>query len=471
MIRNLCQLHTSLDDQDIHIIEKLSEHIQLMADLNQAEIFIDCLTRKKDIAIVVAEAYPKKSKINYVDSVVGKYAFRSNEPAALRTLELGIPTRDLSAKTQEDIYVNQAVEPIKNPSGQTIACLIMETSIAEQERNEAKIKMLSETTENLANAILDYHSIDSILEPYLNDGLIWFDQKGQVKKANQAAKFLYQKLGYFDDIEGLSFDNITLDGRAFKEILSQENLLESEINISNMSFYIKYAQLNDEKGQLHGVLTVIKDVTHEKTIEKELISKSMAIREIHHRVKNNLQTIASLLRLQSRRVHSEEVKSAFDDSINRIMSIAVTHETLAQKGLDDVDVKMILDRLVKNTITSSQGLTRMTIDLQGESLMVKSDRATSIALVVNELVQNSIKHAFKGQTDGCIKIRISRGRQFASVLVEDNGIGFDTHNHKSNQLGMKIVESIVQDKLKGRFSIESSNLGTRSTFDFEIESF
>jgi two-component sensor histidine kinase len=214
---------------------------------------------------------------------------------------------------------------------------------------------------------------------------------------------------------------------------------------------------------------VIKDITDEKAIEKELITKSMAMREIHHRVKNNLQTIASLLRLQSRRINSVEAKRAFNESINRVISIAVTHEILAQNGVDEVDIKTILERVVYNALSVPYEDCRIHLQITGDTFEISSDLATSIALVVNELVQNSMQYAFVGKSEGSIEIKIEKGIQYSNIFVKDDGIGFDIKNTRVGSLGMSIVKSIVEDKLKGCFSLESTNKGTKAMFGFRMK--
>ena len=165
-----------------------------------------------------------------------------------------------------------------------------------------------------------------------------FDQEGNVY-GNPGARSLYRQLGYRDDIIGMSFNNLALDEGNFKTIVNQREIKVSEVTVGKLTLQTKYVTM--KKGEkVIGVAMLIKDVTEVREKEKELILKSVAIQEIHHRVKNNLQTIASLLSLQSRRIDNELARKAFNESISRILSIAVTHEILAQNGIDDVDLRL-----------------------------------------------------------------------------------------------------------------------------------
>jgi len=469
MLEQLCREYTSLTDKDIEILKSIREHLPLMANLMKADVFIDCATRESGVAIVVAEAKPSMHKSMYKESVVGEYAFRHNEPAALRTLELGMPTRDLRAITQEDQIVKQNVVPIKNEEGKVIACLIVESDVYDKEKDNARMQILSETTEQLTESLMDVMNDRVHIHSYLNDGIVIFDKRGFSQSLNSVATQLYRKLGYLDELMGIPFDNLVLDGSRFEDIVGTNNTKHSEVTIGNITLKVKYASMKLNNSDMAGIIMVIKDITDEKAIEKELITKSVAIREIHHRVKNNLQTIASLLKLQSRRIENDEAKRAFEESINRVISIAVTHEILAQKGVDDVDIKTILERVILNAINITSDYKSIELRITGDTFDISSDLATSIALVLNELVQNSIQYAFVGRDKGIIEIKIQKGIQYSSILITDDGIGYNIENARQGSLGMKIVKSIIIDKLKGCFTIESDENGTRVNFDFKMK--
>ncbi|MGX8794503.1 sensor histidine kinase [Fusibacter sp. JL298sf-3] len=469
MIKKLCKEYTFLKDADIKQLEEVASQIQVMANLTRSDIFIDVMTRENGIAVVVAEANPFSYQSHYKDTVVGEFAYRHNEPAAIRTLELGMPTRDLRAITQEEQMVRQNVVPIKNADGNTIGCLIMESDVYEAEQEHAKIQMLTETAEHLSESLMGSMHEEILLQPYLNDGIVIFDKYGVSQSLNPIASQMYRRLGYLDELVGIPFDNLVLDGKRFEEVSKTSNVKISEVSIGNMTLKVKYATLSFKDSGLVGLVMVIKDITDEKAIEKELITKSMAMREIHHRVKNNLQTIASLLRLQSRRISSNEAKRAFSESINRVVSIAVTHEILAQNGVDEVEIKTILERVVYNAMSVPYEDCRVNLEITGDTFEISSDLATSIALVVNELVQNSMQYAFVGRSEGRIEIKIEKGIQYSNVFVKDDGVGFDITNTRAGSLGMSIVKSIVEDKLKGCFSLESGQKGTKAMFDFRMK--
>lgn len=238
-----------------------------------------------------------------------------------------------------------------------------------------------------------------------------------------------------------------------------------ETTVSNLVLDIKHIQLNSA-GAAFAV--IIQDVTWRREQEQALILKSVAIKEIHHRVKNNLQTIASLLRLQTRRTDSEETRQVLGESMNRILSIASTHELLAQSGVDEVMLGEVILNIKNNTMRYfSNPKCYVTIAMEGGDFQVDSDIATSVAIIINELLQNSLKYAFQDRSSGEIRIVVEQGKLYSSIQVSDNGGGFDVANTEGNRLGLSIVQTLVKDKLRGNLEIESGPEGTCARFDFK----
>lgn len=467
-IRDICLKNTSLSESDIKIIQNISKTLQFVADSSKADVFIDCMTKnQKCAAVVVASAKTRDAKSFYKEDVVGKLAIRKNEPAVLRTLQTGIPSRDIKAITQENIIVKQNVEPIKNEKDEVIAVIISEQDITEDLRESKKLKILAETNEELMCQLegkkIKYE--DRNITYHIDDAILIFDESGILRFKNPVAEELYEKLGYDQELVGMSFSNLALSNVSIEELIKGESIEVEEINIGEMYFQIKYIVQSNKVLKL---AMLIRDITDMKEKEKELILKSVAIKEIHHRVKNNLQTIASLLRLQSRRIKGEEFRVAINESINRILSIAITHEMLAKEGIDDVNIKEVINK-IKSYIVSFEKNEKLdlTIEIIGDDLAISSDKSTAIALVVNEAIQNCLKHAFKGREKGKITIKVEKGNAYSEISVIDDGIGFDVNSASQSSLGLMIINSLVSDKLKGNLEIQSTSNGTTVNFDFE----
>ena len=187
-----------------------------------------------------------------------------------------------------------------------------------------------------------------------------------------------------------------------------------------------------------------------------LVVKSAMVREMHHRVKNNLQMIAMLLRLQLRDGRAVSGREVLTETINRILSIATVHEILAAEGLRQVAVRTMLERVV-HTVSQTMAPPGFALDarIEGDEFSLPSQQATSLALVVNELLQNAMEHAFPGRSAGRVVITLAQGRDAIRVEVRDDGVGLPDgfSPERSADLGLQIVRTLVQDDLKGNLSL------------------
>lgn len=201
-----------------------------------------------------------------------------------------------------------------------------------------------------------------------------------------------------------------------------------------------------------------------------LASEAAAInarREVHHRVKNHLQLIASIMNIQARKSKNEEMKEAFRENIARILSIASINEILTEDSCV-AELMPFLEKLKNHFLLLYGSESNIIITLSGDDVTVSSEQATDIAIVVNELVSNAFKHAFSGRESGEIRIILKNGERYASVTVCDNGIGCDNIK-SSDSFGMTLVKMTVKDKLNGKVYLESGKEGTSITFDFLID--
>lgn len=358
MLAQLCRDMTDLTPEDIALLEAVERQLPLMAELSQADVFIDCPLPGGQ-AIVAAHAHPSAAGSAYRKPVVGRLATPEREPAVFHAFHLRTPIRDIKAITQENQTVLQDVVPILNDSQRCIALLIREKDISGQLLQEKKLQTLSKSYENEA--------------PGLRGG-------------------------------GNSCDTVSL-------------------------------------------------------------------REVHHRVKNNLQLVASILSLQARRCGSEATKNILLENVGRVLSIAAIHDILTNStdNFRQVDSLSLLERLQKNLQFLAPEGKRIDIRVTGSSTPLPADVAGSMALVVNELVTNALKHAFQDRDCGHIEIAFCAGSLYHTVTVSDDGSGFDPAAADKTRLGLDIVEATVRDKLKGQLTIRSDADGSRASFDFKTQ--
>lgn len=198
-----------------------------------------------------------------------------------------------------------------------------------------------------------------------------------------------------------------------------------------------------------------------------LVIHAAVVREMHHRVKNNLQTIAMLLRLQKNAARDLRAEDVLAETINRILSIAAVHETLSEQGLRVVDVKDVLTRVTRSVAeTMLSGGQDITITVAGDRLILPSREATSLALATSELVQNAVKHAFVGRASGAIRVQLQATANENVIIVQDNGIGSDKSPGAGKGLGLQIINTLVNDDLKGKFELNLSPEGTQAFIRF-----
>ena len=455
-IRELCEKHTSLAPGDIEKIENMARTIPYLANLEDADIFIDCLLPSGD-AIVVAEANPKDSPSSYEKSVVGMIAYQQNEPAVARTFKVGVATKHMKALTQENTRVIQSVEPISNGT-ESIGVLIREKRIEEQYSGQSALHLSHENYDSMAQAITSKKG--SWLAECIDEALLIIDRKGLVCSANDVACRLYRRLGYVGELIGQRYENVQLVVPQYG--ISDEAVTEA--SVGKNYFIIRHVKL--ETADL-SCAVIIRDETAEKQREQELVLKSVAIQEMHHRVKNNLQTIASLLRLQIRRSENPETIQVLRETLSRILSISATHELLARNGVDQVKIGEVLRQIRSNVLQSFEhSEVDIEISMKSGDFETDSEIAASVAMVVNELLQNSMKYAFEGKEKGLIEILVKKGELYSNITVRDDGIGFDADISRPNHLGWGIVRSLVKDKLHGTIHVESGEQGSAVTFDF-----
>ena len=463
IIRDLCQKFTDLTEEEIATIQGMSAVLQPLANLEDADIFIDCPSWDGD-AIVVAEAKPSYVPSSYKKTVGGLRAGMDNEPGGARTFRRGVATKQMKAVTLENGRTIQSVEPIKNTAGdRVIGVLIREQRVDEQRQVSERLHFSEQSYEQIANALSHMVGSNNWLTECIDEALLMVDRTGLVAFRNSLARDLYRQLGYIEDPLGQLYENVRLVERVDDTDQSGYSVIETTVGRHSLS--IKRIQLESED---MAFAVVIQDNTWKKEQEKALILKSVAIKEMHHRVKNNLQTIASLLRLQVRRSDNEETRKVLGESMNRILSIATTHELLAQSGVDQVKIGEVILNIKNNTVRYfARPHFDVNITLEGDDFEVDSDIATSVALIINELLQNSLQYAFQDRETGLIRIVVTRGELYSRIEVIDDGSGYDVENVRTDRLGLSIVQTMVKDKLRGNLGIESGDGGTHVTFDFK----
>jgi len=220
----------------------------------------------------------------------------------------------------------------------------------------------------------------------------------------------------------------------------------------------------NKDGKPTGVEGVLRDITDRKHAEEQVKSslkeKEVLLQEIHHRVKNNMQIISSLLNLQSHHIEDDKVKDMFKMSRDRIKSMALIHEKLYQsKDLTKINFAQYIQSLAVHLLnTYNVSMERIKLNAKVTDVFLDINKAIPCGLIINELVSNSLKHAFPQDKKGNIRIQLNRGNNgYVRLVVSDDGIGFSENVdfQHPDSLGLQLVNDLV-DQLGGTLELDSS---------------
>jgi PAS domain S-box-containing protein len=270
-------------------------------------------------------------------------------------------------------------------------------------------------------------------------------------------------------MEELPFNRVAETGRPVKDI--RLAIVHDDGQMVRIS--INAAPLFTQEGSFDGVVSAFMDVTkqyeNEKRIKRNIEEKEVMLREIHHRVRNNLNVIVSLLNLQEDEISSpEEALQAFTDSKNRIYSIALVHDQLYRSSdFAHIEFKTYIENLVGNIAFSLGMNEKVRLDIRVEEIHVAVDKSIPLAIILNELLSNSYRHAFPGTRKGSITLHLTHKPSKKCVLIySDDGVGLpeEVDIENPSTVGFQIIQSLVS-QLEGKLSVERT-VGTTFTLEF-----
>ena len=301
------------------------------------------------------------------------------------------------------------------------------------------------------------HDVDMDEVPRVGDGLLVVDPEARIQYASPNALSTLHRVGVVGNVAGRRLGDLGVERPVIRQAIRSSDPITTEVERNDTTVQLLALPLIDREIST-GAVVLLRDITELRLRDRLLMSKDATIREIHHRVKNNLQTISSLLRVQGRRLDSAEAKSAIDETVRRIRAIALVHEALASESSDDVklrDIASMLARTVQDSFTSPERPIRF--DVTGDAGLVPSDVATRLAVVLNELLQNTVDHAFPKDlplVDGrlaLVEILLSRDDERIRMVVRDNGVGVPEGFDGSPQegLGVSIIRALATSELGG----------------------
>jgi len=299
--------------------------------------------------------------------------------------------------------------------------------------------------------------------PRVGDGIILIDGAGHVEFATPNAANALHRLGIYAPAEGRSFTELGLRVRVVERALEYGLPAMEEIDQGHDVAIVFHCIPLLAYGATTGVAVLLRDVSDLRQLNRLVLNKEAAVREVHHRVKNNLQTISSLLRLQARRSDELETRTALLEAERRVRSIAVVHEVLSREPGEEVvfdDIVRSLVLLVEDTVLA---IHPVEIVVNGELGTLSTDLATPLAVALAELLTNAVEHAFTdfgGPNDehvGVVTLNLHQEDGDAVAEIRDNGrgLGDDFSLEVPTSLGLSIVRDLIRAQLHGSIEMKS----------------
>jgi two-component system, sensor histidine kinase PdtaS len=457
--------HTVLPGNAVDHLHAVVGEWQLLADLSFAD-FLMWVRRDDGALVAVAQVRPNTAPTVLLADAVGTTSQGHEMPLVTDAFNSGSIGRQTPAGQQDSYGLNVEAVPVRYKND-VVAVLTHQTALAGRNASPLEsayldcaddlLLMLSEGTfPNVGDLAMSRSS------PRVGDGLIRLDGTGVVTFASPNAISAYHRMGLAAELEGQNLVGVTrpLISDPFEAQELAEHVRDSlaggasmrmEVDAGGAAVLLRTLPLVVH-GDAVGAAVLIRDVTEVKRRDRALLSKDATIREIHHRVKNNLQTVAALLRLQARRTNNAEGRDALIESVRRVSSIALVHDALSMSVDEEVNLDEVIDRIlpIMNDVATVDAPIR--INRLGELGVLDADRATALIMVITELVQNAIEHAFDTPAQqGCVTIRAERSARWLDVVVHDDGRGLPDgfSLEKSDRLGLQIVRTLVSAELDG----------------------
>ncbi len=471
---------------ELQLLERVDCGLSLAADVSRADITL--LIQHADAALVIAQAFPHSIASLYRSSWTGKLLPLEEHPRLAAGLRDGRRFPEFRRNLlDEGTPIVEQVFPVISEAGRPIAVLQIETNLIAWERHRRRHQAFRWAVGWLQEMVLrgDLPSASRLSAFGEWDGILYVDQDLTIRYLSGIANNLYRRLGYLTDLHGKHIGDLnTKDELLVREALQSLECQEHEVLEGNRYWTRKVVPLcSTESGRWpfgnkapktspRGAIIMVHDETEEREKAIELHVKSTMIKEVHHRVKNNLQTVASILRMQSRRAANPEVQTQLNEAVNRVLAVAVIHEFLSHDDDQAINIRDVCQRIVTQTqraaVTPDK---QIALRVQGPVIHLPSQQATACALVTNELLLNCLEHAFAGLEQGNVLVKLTDEGDQVVIEVIDDGVGLaePVEGEATSSLGLTIVRTLVESDLKGQFIMERADPGTRVIIRFRKE--
>ena len=463
-LAGLVREYTSLDREQVGHLNRLTSEWGLLADLCFSDLLLYAPT-KDDRWLIIGQMRPATGQTVYRTDWVGTFA-NASEAAVLSSV---LSTGDI---TEGDVPMEEQVDPARmlaipvRCKGQVIAVMTREwverSGRAAGELEREYLTLFGRFAAMVAEGTFPYSGpvADSTAAPRVGDGVLIVDGEARVRYLSPNANSAMHRVGIQANAVGMRlaelgfYDDVVR--RAFEDRVPVVEEFEQSADVVLLCRCMPILA----GGEVVGGVLLIRDVTDIRQRDRLLLSKDATIREIHHRVKNNLQTISSLLRLQGRRLTNAEAAAAIAESVRRIRTIALVHESLSREPGDDVTFIEIVRPLLRLAEESLQSPDRpIEFTLAGDGGRIPARVATPLSVVLTELMQNAVDHGFpEGSGGGKVVVSLHNDGEELAIDVVDDGTGLDPHFtlESATGLGLSIVRTLVTTELNGAITMQNA---------------
>ncbi|MFB9194228.1 histidine kinase N-terminal domain-containing protein [Actinomadura verrucosospora] len=544
-LTDLVRDHTDLTDTDLEWLHALVSDWQLLADLSFADLLLWVPLRSAEALpadgasragrgrpgvldtgaavpgwVAIAQMRPTTGPTAYPEDLVGKVVRTGRRgliDVAWRERRI---VREGDPEWGSGIPVREESIPVRR--GAKILGVIQRSTNLSSARTPSRLELTYlQSASDLATMISEGRfpvpgeEPNMVRSPRVGDGLMRLDRSGKVTYASPNAQSAYRRLGYPTDLVGEALGKITADlcdtGEPMEEALSVvlSGRAPREVEVESRGSIMQLRTIPLVVGGTRiGAIVLCRDVTELRWRDRELMTKDATIREIHHRVKNNLQTVAALLRLQARRLRIPEGRAALDEAVRRVGSIAIVHETLSHTPDELIDFDDIADRVITMAGEVSTPETKVTPKRTGSFGVLPAEVATPLAMALTELLQNALEHGLASRF-GTLEVvahrygegEVSRepagvpvwgewtapgadeprapgaeperpsGRRLVTIVADDGvGLPADFDMESTESLGLQIVRTLIVGELGGHLDFRPrKGGGTEVVVDIPLD--
>lgn len=459
---DLISQHADLEPADVEWLHLLVGDWQVVSDLAFADLVLWLPTADGGF-VAIAQCRPSTGATVHYDDIVGSFAPEGQRPQLTRALDEGRAQRSREPRWFGAYAVREEAIPVVHKD-KAVAVIARQTNLGSG-RTPSRLELnYVEAADDLVAMVArgEFPSPNAATgprrgAPRVGDGLIRLNSEGEVLYASPNALSCFHRLGVIGPLVGQSLVEVTADLMEYQKNPVDESLplvvmgrapWRTDIEARGVALSLRALPLTDH-GQRIGAVLLCRDVSELRRRERELITKDATIREIHHRVKNNLQTVAALLRLQARRMDLPEARAALEEAMRRVATIALVHESLSQTLDEVVELDDMVGRALRLTADVASAGTSVRTVRTGSFGLVPAQDATPLALVLTELVTNAVEHGFHGRSAGVVEIGVERHDSALRVVVADDGVGLPEGRGPGSGLGTQIVRTLVMNELGG----------------------